>query len=64
MLQVLQDLQFSRLGAKNDVKVNCWVLAATNHDLEQDARDRVFREDLYSWLKIIRSVKVRSGHTN
>jgi two-component system response regulator AtoC len=53
MLQVLQDLQFSRLGAKNDVKVNCWVLAATNHDLERDVRDRLFREDLYYRLNII-----------
>jgi two-component system response regulator AtoC len=53
MLQVLQDLQFSRLGAKNDVKVNCWILAATNHDLEQDVRDRLFREDLYYRLNII-----------
>jgi two-component system response regulator AtoC len=53
MLQVLQDFQFSRLGAKSDVKVNCWVLAATNHDLEQDVRDRLFREDLYYRLNII-----------
>ncbi len=53
MLHVLQDLQFSRLGARGDVKVNCWVLAATNHDLEQDVRDRLFREDLYYRLNII-----------
>ena len=53
MLHVLQDLQFSRLGAKGDVKVNCWVLASTNHDLEQDVRDRLFREDLYYRLNII-----------
>jgi len=54
MLQVLQDFQFSRLGAKNDVKVNCWVLAATNHDIEQDVREGLFREDLYYRLNIIR----------
>ena len=53
MLQVLQDLQFSRLGAKNDVKINSWVLAATNHDLQQDVRDGLFREDLYYRLNII-----------
>jgi two-component system response regulator AtoC len=53
MLHVLQDLQFSRLGARGDVKVNCWVLASTNHDLEQDVRDRLFREDLYYRLNII-----------
>ncbi len=54
MLQVLQDFQFSRLGAKSDVTVNCWVLAATNHDLEQDVREGLFREDLYYRLNIIR----------
>jgi len=54
MLQVLQDFQFSRLGAKSDVKVNCWVLAATNQDLEQAVRESRFREDLYYRLNIIR----------
>lgn len=54
MLQVLQDLQFSRLGGKEDVRVDCWVLAATNHDLEQDIRQGLFREDLYYRLNIIR----------
>lgn len=54
MLQVLQDFQFSRLGAKTDVKVNCWVLAATNQDLEQAVRENRFREDLYYRLNIIR----------
>ena len=53
MLQVLQYFQFSRLGAKKDVKVNCWVLAATNHDLERDVKNRLFREDLYYRLNII-----------
>ena len=54
MLQVLQDLQFSRLGGKTDIKVNCWVLAATNHDLEQDILEGSFRQDLYYRLNIIR----------
>jgi two-component system response regulator AtoC len=54
MLQVLQDFQFSRLGAKTDVKVNCWVLAATNQDLEQNVREGLFREDLFYRLNIIR----------
>lgn len=54
LLHVLQDFRFSRLGSKNDVKVDCWVLAATNHDLEQDVREGRFREDLYYRLNIIR----------
>ena len=54
MLQVLQDLQFSRLGAKKDVKVDCWIMAATNQDLEQSIREGLFREDLYYRLNIIK----------
>ncbi|MBW2602450.1 MAG: sigma-54 factor interaction domain-containing protein, partial [Deltaproteobacteria bacterium] len=54
MLQVLQDFQFSRLGAKNDVRVNCWVVAATNQDLERWVKEGRFREDLDYRLKIIR----------
>jgi len=54
MLQVLQDLQFSRLGGKRDVKVDCWVMAATNQELEQRIREGRFREDLYYRLNIIR----------
>ena len=54
MLQVLQDLQFSRLGGKIDVKVDCWIIAATNQELEQSIREGRFREDLYYRLNIIR----------
>ena len=46
MLQVLQDLQFSRLGGKKDVQVDCWIMAATNQELEQSIREGSFREDL------------------
>ena len=54
MLQVLQDFQFSRLGSKKDVKVNCWVLAATNQDLERHVEEGSFRQDLYYRLNIIK----------
>jgi two-component system response regulator AtoC len=54
MLQVLQDLQFSRLGGKRDVKVDCWIMAATNQDLEQIISEGRFREDLFYRLNIIR----------
>jgi two-component system, NtrC family, response regulator AtoC len=54
MLQVLQDFQFSRLGGKKDVKVDCWVLAATNQELEQRVSAGLFREDLFYRLNIIR----------
>jgi len=53
MLQVLQDFQFSRLGGKKDVTVDCWVLGASNQDLEQSVAEGRFREDLYYRLNII-----------
>jgi two-component system response regulator AtoC len=53
MLQVLQDFQFSRLGAKKDVTVDCWMLCASNQDLEQSVAEGRFREDLYYRLNIV-----------
>lgn len=54
LLQVLQSGEFTRLGGTKDVKVNSWVIAATNHDLEKDMKAGRFREDLYYRLNIIR----------
>jgi two-component system response regulator AtoC len=54
LLQVLQSGEFTRLGGTRDVKVNSWVIAATNHDLEKDIQTGRFREDLYYRLNIIR----------
>jgi len=53
LLHVLQSGEFSRLGG-HDVKVNTWVITATNHDLERDLREGRFREDLYYRLNIIK----------
>ena len=54
LLQVLQGGEFSRLGGTKDVKVNSWVIAATNHALEKDIKQGLFREDLYYRLNIIK----------
>ncbi|MBW1716802.1 MAG: sigma 54-interacting transcriptional regulator [Deltaproteobacteria bacterium] len=54
LLQVLQSGEFSRLGGTKDVKVNAWVIAATNHNLDKDMREGRFREDLFYRLNIIR----------
>ena len=53
LLHVLQSGEFSRLGGE-DVKVNTWVITATNHDLARDLNDGRFREDLYYRLNIIK----------
>ncbi len=53
LLRVLQSGEFSRLGGE-DVNVDTWVIAATNHDLEHDMRGGSFRADLYYRLNIIK----------
>ena len=54
LLQVLQSGEFTRLGGTRDVNVNSWVIAATNHNLEEDMKFGHFREDLYYRLNIIK----------
>ncbi len=54
MLHVLQSGEYSPLGAEKDLKTDTWIIAATNHDLEQDVKDKKFREDLYYRLNIIK----------
>lgn len=54
LLHVLQSGEFNRLGGTEDVKVNAWVISSTNHDLERDMRNGLFREDLYYRLNTIK----------
>ena len=54
LLEVLQSGEFSRLGGTENIKVDTWVIASTNHDLEEDIRRKLFREDLYYRLNIIK----------
>jgi transcriptional regulator with PAS, ATPase and Fis domain len=54
LLHVLQSSEFNRLGGTQDIKVNAWVIASTNHDLEEDMEQGLFREDLYYRLNIIK----------
>ena len=47
LLHVLQDGQFTRLGARQPTRVDVQILAATNVSIEQALANRTFREDLY-----------------
>ncbi len=53
LLHVLQDGQYSRLGARSVVNVDVRVLAATNVDVKEAMRSGKFREDLYYRLNVL-----------
>ena len=59
LLQVLQDHEYLRLGAKEATQVDVRVMAATHCDLEEAITDGRFREDLYYRLNVI-SVEIPS----
>jgi two-component system, NtrC family, response regulator AtoC len=52
LLHVLQDGQFSRLGARESSRVDVRVLAATNVQVENALVGKTFREDLYYRLNV------------
>ncbi|HEV2101406.1 MAG TPA: sigma-54 dependent transcriptional regulator [Candidatus Acidoferrum sp.] len=54
LLRVLQERSFERVGGTETIAGNFRVLAATNRDLEASVRERVFREDLYYRLNVVR----------
>ena len=53
LLQVLQEGSFSRLGGKQDVRVNVRIIAATNRDLKKAVEEGRFREDIYYRLNVV-----------
>lgn len=52
ILRVLQEKEFERVGGLTPVKVNVRVITATNKNLEEELRERRFREDLYYRLNV------------
>src|ERR1700735_296130 len=53
LLRVIQEREFMRLGGTDTIKVDVRILAASNEDLVQLAREGRFREDLYHRLNVI-----------
>ena len=51
-LRVLQERRFRPIGGVREIEVDIRVVAATNVDLEQALRDKVFRSDLYYRLNV------------
>jgi two-component system response regulator AtoC len=56
LLQVLQDGEFHRIGAKESTHVDVRVIAATHRDLEARIEQGEFREDLYYRLNVLNIV--------
>jgi two-component system nitrogen regulation response regulator GlnG len=54
LLRVLSDGQFYRVGGHTPLAANVRVIAATHQDLESRVKQRLFREDLYHRLNVIR----------
>ena len=53
LLRVLQEEEVDRLGGKSPVKVDVHVVATTNRNLEESAKNGEFRQDLYYRLNVI-----------
>jgi DNA-binding NtrC family response regulator len=53
LLRVIQEKEFTPLGATDPAKVDVRIVAATNADLYQLVKDGKFREDLYYRLNVI-----------
>jgi len=53
LLHVVQDLQFSRIGGRELIRVDTRILASTNRNLEVALGRGEFREDLYYRLNVV-----------
>src|SRR5262249_54902656 len=53
LLHVLQDGEYSRLGARHSMRVDARVFASTNQILERSVAEGRFRQDLYFRLHLI-----------
>ena len=53
LLRVLQERTIYRLGSTKPIKVDIRIISATHRNLEEDAREGKFREDLYYRLNVV-----------
>ena len=54
LLRVMQEKEFMRLGGTKTLRVDVRIIAATNTDLEDLIRQKLFRKDLYYRLNVIK----------
>jgi two-component system response regulator PilR (NtrC family) len=53
LLRVIQEKEFRRVGDTENFKADVRIIAASNRELEEEARNGSFREDLYYRLNVI-----------
>jgi transcriptional regulator with PAS, ATPase and Fis domain len=53
LLRVLQSGEVMPLGAEKEIKIDTWIIATTNQELEKQIANQRFREDLYYRLNTI-----------
>jgi transcriptional regulator with PAS, ATPase and Fis domain len=53
LLHVLQNRRFERVGGNKTIQVDVRVIAATNRNLEEMMKEKLFREDLYYRISVI-----------
>jgi DNA-binding NtrC family response regulator len=53
LLRVTQDGYFQRVGSNREIRTNARILAASNHNLEDEVKNGRFREDLFYRLNVV-----------
>lgn len=53
LLRALQEKEITRVGSQKVEKVNIRIITATNADLQEDIKNKNFREDLYYRLTVV-----------
>ncbi|MEJ2635785.1 MAG: sigma-54 dependent transcriptional regulator [Calditrichia bacterium] len=53
LLRVIQEGEIDKIGRTDKIKVNVRIIAATNKILEEEVKEKRFREDLYYRLNVV-----------
>jgi two-component system nitrogen regulation response regulator GlnG len=53
ILRVLQEKEITRTGGNQNIQVDVRIIAATNQNMEELVRDKLFREDLFYRLNVV-----------